>query len=62
MDAGQYDFAISHYTAALSLNSPTPQALLVKRSCAHTEKGLWEDALKDANEVTSFSFSLHLCS
>lgn len=51
MDAGRYDEAISQYSAALSLNASSPQTLFVKRSKAHAAKGLWEDALSDANEV-----------
>ena len=51
----QYDKAILQYTAALSLEPPSPHHLLVKRSKAHAEKGNWNDALNDANEVASFN-------
>lgn len=54
MKAQQYDEAISHYSAALSLDYTTPQALLIKRSEARAARGLWEDALSDANEVCHF--------
>ena len=53
-NAKQYDKAISQYTAALSLDPPSPHDLLVKRSKAHAEKGNWNDALNDANEVACF--------
>ena len=43
--------AITHYSAALSLNPLKPLDLLVKRSTARGILGLWEDALKDADEV-----------
>ncbi|KAF8547208.1 hypothetical protein OG21DRAFT_1501672 [Imleria badia] len=49
MATRQYDEAISQYSAALSLNPA--QVLFVKRSKAYAEKGLWEDALNDANMV-----------
>ena len=56
MNAQQYDEAISQYTAALLLDNVSPQDLLAKRSEARTGKGLWEDALYDANEVVYFQF------
>ena len=54
MNARQYDEAISKYTVALSLDTPDPQDLLVKRSKAHTDKREWTDGLNDANEVVHF--------
>ena len=54
MNAKQYDEAVLQYTAALSLDSVGPQGLLVKRSKAFANKGLWKDALNDANEVVYF--------
>lgn len=57
MDARQYDEAISQCTAALSLNPTNLQDLFAKRSKAYIMKGLWEDALNDANQVTHFNFS-----
>ena len=54
MNVKQYDGAISQYTAALSLDPPSPHDLLVKRSKAHAEKGNWNNALNDANEVAPF--------
>lgn len=53
-EARQYDEAISHYSVGLSLNPTTPQALFIKRSKARAKRGLWEDALSDANEVWRF--------
>ena len=54
MNAQQYDVAIPQYSAALSLNPPSPQALLIKRSKAYVAGGLWNDALDDANKVRQF--------
>ncbi|KAI9566208.1 hypothetical protein HD554DRAFT_1206209 [Boletus coccyginus] len=47
----QIDEAIVKYSAALSLDPPAPQGLFIKRSKAYIDKGPWEDALNDANEV-----------
>lgn len=55
MAAQQYDEAITQYSAALLLNPATSQDLIMKRSKAYTAKGLWDDALRDANQVG------HLC-
>ena len=54
MDAKEYDKANLQYTVALSLNPATTQHLLFQRSRARAGKGLWEDALGDANEVAYF--------
>ena len=56
MNAKQYDKAISHYTATLSLGPASPQDLLVKRSKALIATGMWKDALSDANEVAHIQF------
>ena len=55
MNAKEYDVAVSQYTTALSLNPTTLPYLLGKRSKAHAGKGEWENALRDANEVTHFN-------
>ena len=55
MKARQNDEAISLYTTALSLEPATLRDLLAKRSKARAAKGMWEDALRDANEVPRFS-------
>ncbi|KAI6041631.1 hypothetical protein EDC04DRAFT_3089025 [Pisolithus marmoratus] len=47
----KHDDAISQYSTALSLSPPSPAGLLIKRSRARAAKGLWEDALQDADEV-----------
>ena len=54
MSGRQYDEAVSQYSTALSLEPPTPQVLLAKRSKARAGMGSWEDALNDANEVPHF--------
>jgi hypothetical protein len=51
LSSGERDEAIARYTAALSLSPSNPIDILVKRSSTRTSKGLWEDALTDANEV-----------
>ena len=55
VDAQRYDEAISHYSTALSLNFPSPQGILMKRSKALLATGSWRQALDDANQVH------HLC-
>ncbi|KAF8546461.1 hypothetical protein OG21DRAFT_1119921 [Imleria badia] len=54
MSSRQHDEAISRYSAALSLNLTDPQTLLIKRSKARANMGMWQDALNDANEVITF--------
>ena len=51
VDAQRYDEAISHYTATLLLNLPSPDGILAKRSKAYLA---WQKALDDANEVPHF--------
>ncbi|KAF8439762.1 hypothetical protein L210DRAFT_3645759 [Boletus edulis BED1] len=51
MDTRQYELAITQYTTALSLDPFTPQGILLKRSKAFLETGLWKQAVDDANEV-----------
>ncbi|KAI9569843.1 hypothetical protein HD554DRAFT_2327802 [Boletus coccyginus] len=43
--------AIIQYSTALSLNPSNPVGLLVKRSNVRAMLGMWEDALKDADEA-----------
>jgi len=54
MNAQQHSEAISEYSAALSLDPPAPQGLFIGRSKAYIARGMWEDALNDANKVHSF--------
>ena len=54
MSAKLHDVAISQYSVALSLNPTAPQGLFIKRSEAYIARGLWEDALNDANKVCPF--------
>jgi len=54
INAQQLDMAISNYSAALSLDPVAPRGLLIRRSKAYTARGLWKDALDDANKVRSF--------
>ncbi|KAI6043918.1 hypothetical protein EDC04DRAFT_2599781 [Pisolithus marmoratus] len=49
--SAKLDDAIIQYSAALSLSLPNPAGLLIKRSGVLAAKGLWEDALQDANEA-----------
>ena len=51
LDSREYDGAIAQYTSALSLDPADPTEILVKRSKARVAKGLWGDALVDANEA-----------
>ncbi|KAF8546186.1 WD40 repeat-like protein, partial [Imleria badia] len=50
-DTQRYDEALSYYTSALSLSSPSPQGILIKRSKAFLATGSWRLALDDANQV-----------
>ena len=54
MDVQRYDEAISHYSTALSLNFPSPQVILIKRSKARVAAGSWKEVLDDANQVRQF--------
>ncbi|KAI6041676.1 hypothetical protein EDC04DRAFT_3139608 [Pisolithus marmoratus] len=47
----KHDDAIAQYSTALSLSPLGSAGLLIKRSRARAAKGLWEDALQDANEA-----------
>ena len=46
----QHDDAVVRYSAALSLDLPVPR-VFIKRSKEYLAKGLWQDALHDANQV-----------
>ncbi|KAI6144223.1 hypothetical protein BKA82DRAFT_4175783, partial [Pisolithus tinctorius] len=45
------DDIITQYSSVLSLSFPNPAGLFITRSRARAAKGLWEDALQDANEA-----------
>ncbi|KAF8549065.1 hypothetical protein OG21DRAFT_1488841 [Imleria badia] len=51
VDAQRFDDAISRYTTAFSLNLPSPQGILIKRSKAFLAMGSWKQALNDANLI-----------
>jgi tetratricopeptide (TPR) repeat protein len=53
-EAQQHDEAIYHYSTALSLNPVIPQDVFMKRSKVYLAKGLWEDAMNDANQARDF--------
>ncbi|KAF8122975.1 hypothetical protein EV363DRAFT_1229696 [Boletus edulis] len=53
MKAQQHDEAILRYSAALALNATATPTLLVKRSETYAEKGLWKEALDDADNIIS---------
>jgi hypothetical protein len=54
VDTQRYDEAISRYSTALSLDYPSPQGILIKRSNAHVATGSWKQAVDDANQVHYF--------
>lgn len=54
LNTQRHDEAIKCYSVALSLSPPIPQRLYVQRSKARADKGLWRDALNDADEVRVF--------
>ncbi|KAF8432947.1 hypothetical protein L210DRAFT_3557133 [Boletus edulis BED1] len=51
LDAHRHDEAIIHYTIALSLNPPSPQDILIKRSKTYMATGSWKEALESANQA-----------
>ena len=53
MNAKRHDAEIL-YSAALSLNPASREGLLIKRSKAYALRGLWENALNDADTVRLF--------
>jgi tetratricopeptide (TPR) repeat protein len=55
VDAQRYHEAISYYSTSLSLNSPSPQGILIKRSKARMATGSWKQAVDDANQVHRFT-------
>ncbi|KAF8550593.1 TPR-like protein [Imleria badia] len=59
LSSGEHDNAIARYTSALSLHPLNPIDALVQGSEARASKGLWEDALTDANEVIRRDPSSH---
>ncbi|KAF8547212.1 hypothetical protein OG21DRAFT_1472561 [Imleria badia] len=54
-DSQEHDEAVAQYSTALSLNPLAPANIFIKRSKIYTAKGLWEDALKDATQVTTLN-------
>ena len=57
---GKHEEAIAWYTSALSVSPSNPIDIFGKRSRARAIKGLWEDALTDANEVRYVVFDSSL--
>lgn len=55
MKSKKYDVATAQYTFALSLDPPSRVGLLIKRSRARAVRGLWKEALEDADVVWLFS-------
>jgi len=55
VDAQRHDEAISHYSTALSLDPPSQQRILIKRSRARVETKSWTEAIDDANQVHHLS-------
>ena len=53
-DSQRHDEAISHYSTALLLDSPSSQGVLIKRSKARLATGPWKQALDEANRVHHF--------
>ena len=54
VDARQRDEAIAQYSAALTLNPTTAQALLAQRRKTRAVPGMWGNPLNDANEACHF--------
>ena len=58
MPSQNYAEAVAHYSMALSLSPVTRGNILIKRSKAYAAARIWEDALKDADEVCLRQFPL----
>ena len=52
MDSQQHDEAHKHYSAALTIHPAKTQGVFILQSKVCMAKGLWEDALNNANEVS----------
>ncbi|KAF8555907.1 TPR-like protein [Imleria badia] len=52
--AQQHKDAVTHYSAALSLNPAAPQDIFTQRSKVYVAMGLWEEALDDSTRVCRF--------
>ncbi|KAF8551249.1 hypothetical protein OG21DRAFT_1445453 [Imleria badia] len=57
VDSQQPDEALKYYSAALSIHPANTQGVFILRSKVYMKKGLWEDALNDANEAITFDSS-----
>ena len=53
MGNGDHDDAIAWYSAALKLNSASPEHIFMKRGEVYAAMGSWENALMDVIEVHS---------
>ena len=62
LDSQRHDEAVSNYTTALSLDPPSPQGILIKRSKAYLAAGSWKQALDDSNQVSPFFCPGQSCS
>lgn len=62
MDRRRHEEALKHYSAALSIHPVNTARFFILRSKVCMKKGLWEDALGDANRVSSIVSrqSLHI--
>jgi hypothetical protein len=56
VDAQRHHEAVSYYSTSLTLNSPSPQGILIKRSKARMATGSWKQAVDDANQVLYIVF------
>ena len=62
MRSKNYDSAIAEYSAALTITPVALPNLFVKRSETRAALCLWEDALKDADEVRVLAVAVVLLS
>ena len=62
MDSQNYSEAAKHLSTALSLHTEDHVNILIERSRARAMMELWEDALRDADEVYSMSSHHEDCS
>ncbi|KAI6009487.1 hypothetical protein F5J12DRAFT_40085 [Pisolithus orientalis] len=55
--SGEHNGAGTHYPAPLPLGPSSPASLFINRSRARVARGLWEDALQDANDAVKVDAS-----
>ena len=62
MDSHQHDEALKYYSTALSIHPANTPGFFILRGKVCMTKGLWEDAIEEAEQVRQFRLvQLHSC-